>query len=556
MPMTKDSLKNLSREEKINLIKSVGIDEIKKLPREKKIKLIESLQGLGNAKPPGDSARALRVGIEQGGTLGFRPIVAGLAAGAGGAVGELERGGSLSDALRVGKQSFGEARKESREEQEALAKTNQGPMIAGQLIGSVPTLPFTAVKGLKGATVLGGVGGLGEGLSSAEKLSDVPVETLKGAAGGLALGTGFKAGGLALKKTGNFVGNLETVQRFKDAAKDTFSKVGEAVSGVPKRQIKTLIEQGDDVVDLIKNSDGDLTGAADALRRKLMKGIQDTRQKANAAITSAIQKSPNNKIVDTAPAELQVKGIINQLEPIVNRNDISSIETLIIKELKNVSKGKGLTLKQAQALKQYFDSLSKDTYTKSGKIFANSNAVKRSAKAAAGELRTAINELSPEIQKANGTLRTLRTIEQNINKNLIGEGRSDAALFAVGGGTNQRNEALIRRLGTLTGVDSLNEARKLSAARQFADSKLVTFDVTGKGVERAGKGALVGGLIGGVPGAVTGALLTSPAAIQSLVRSGQLTTNVAKKIFKDASPKVQSLLIQQFGKDNFNEPKQ
>jgi hypothetical protein len=245
--------------------------------------------------------------------------------------------------------------------------------------------------------------------------------------------------------------------------------------------------------------------------------------------------------------------VISGLDPQVNRKDIQAINELVVSEISRLGRKTGLTLKQAQALKQSFDTLSKDTYAQGGKIFANSAGVKRAAKAAADDLRKAIADMSPEIASANKQLTRLRTIEKTINKNLIGEGKSDAALFAVGNDLNKRNSALLRRLGEITGTKPVEKAQVIAAAKAFAEPPLTAADVTGKGVERLAKGAILGAAVGGPTGAFIGGIATSPAALKAAIRTGQVTPKLAKQVFEKATPSVKSILIQQFGKANFPE---
>ena len=134
--------------------------------------------------------------------------------------------------------------------------------------------------------------------------------------------------------------------------------------------------------------------------------------------------------------------------------------------------------------------------------------------------------------------------------NLIKPGTPDTAIFAVGAGTNKRNVGFMKALENVTGSKIVSEAEKLSAAKTFASPGLSSADTTGKGVERLAKGAVVGGLIGGAPGAIIGGLATSPAAVKAAIRGGQITAKMAKEIYKNAEPKVKSLLIQEFGRIN------
>lgn len=627
--ITADQLKGMTREQKIELIKSRQAppmaEQLKTMSRADKIALIKRMQGGPGAKvePDVSAGRALRVGIEKGATLGARPFVAGVGGALGAGVGALQRGADIGEAAGEAKEAFFEARKQAREEEEKVSKQRPGVALASEIAGSGLTLPFTAVRGLTGAAKLGAAAGTAQALSKAEELKDIPAEIAKGAAIGVATEGALKGVGKGLKKAAE----SELFKAGKEKVKQSVIKTASAISGVPKNEVKTLVEQGDKVAKVIERSKGDLTGEADALRSKLSKNIQNTRKKASSAIGKVVDSPEAKKlpVVDKEPIISKIENVIQKLDPDVDRKDIKAAKELITDEINRVNriddegalklasiveeikqgdrvttsktfdllnevvsgrrdknkilqlvnstrtikgkaqpsiqdlafvdeatslveKGLPLTLKQAQALKQSFDTLSKDTYAQGGKIFANTAGVKRAAKAAADEMRKAIAELSPEIAQSNRTLSQLRTIEKNINKNLIAAGKPDAALFAAGADTNKRNAALLRRLGELTGSKPLDEAKVLSAARTFADAPLTSLDITGKGVERFAKGAVVGGLIGGPTGAVVGGLATSPAAVKAAIRGGQISLDLARKVYEEASPKVKSLLIQSFGR--------
>jgi hypothetical protein len=446
------------------------------------------------------------------------------------------------DALRSGMEAFSEARKEAVEEEELASREAPITSALSEVLGSIPTAVLAPVRGLKGAAALGGVMGLGKGLSEAESLADIPGEVAKGALTGAAIEGTTKGLGAIARKAGRAV---------KEGTKTAVSKLGAATTGVPEKDIRTLMEKGDDVARIIKESGGDLTSEADNLRRNLMNAIQSTRKKSSKTISEAIQKSASTPVIKNNSAIKAAKNVAESLAEKAEAKDIKAINKLIVKNIEKSSVKDALTLKEAQALKQQFDTLSKDTYIQGGKVFANSAGIKRAAKAASNELRSSIAELSPEIAKSNKTLSKLHDIEKKINKNLIAEGKPDVSLFAAGSDTHKRNASMLRELGEITGTKPLEEAEKLAAARSFADTKLLPSDVTGKSLTRILASTSVGGAAGGPLGAAVGALAASPTALKYAIRSGQVTAKNAGKLFNVATPEVKSLLIQTFGKESF-----
>ncbi|MHA2407917.1 MAG: hypothetical protein ACXACA_06065 [Candidatus Ranarchaeia archaeon] len=502
----------------------------------------EKYESKPREKDPISMGQALRIGLERGGTLGFRPVIAGLGAAAGSTIGELQQNRGLMDALRSGMEAFSEARKEAVEEEELASREAPITSALSEVLGSIPTAVLAPVGGLKGAAALGGVMGLGKGLSEAESLADIPGEVAKGALTGAAIEGTTKGLGAIARKAGRAV---------KEGTKTAVSKLGAATTGVPEKDIRTLMEKGDDVARIIKESGGDLTSEADNLRRNLMNAIQSTRKKSSKTISEAIQKSASTPVIKNDSAIQAAKNVAESLAEKAEAKDIKAINKLIVKNIEKSSVKDALTLKEAQALKQQFDTLSKDTYIQGGKVFANSAGIKRAAKAASNELRSSIAELSPEIAKSNKTLSKLHDIEKKINKNLIAEGKPDVSLFAAGSDTHKRNASMLRELGEITGTKPLEEAEKLAAARSFADTKLLPSDVTGKSLTRILASTSVGGAAGGPLGAAVGALAASPTALKYAIRSGQVTAKNAGKLFNIATPEVKSLLIQTFGKESF-----
>lgn len=361
------------------------------------------------------------------------------------------------------------------------------------------------------------------------------------------VGAGLKGGAKLGGKIAEPV--IETISKGTKAAKSIATKgtakVASALSGLPEKTIQTYIEKGDDIAKIYKKYGKDFSSAADDMRASWSKSIQETRGALNKQIENALETGGNK------PMALSVKELKNgekvadilapfheaksKLNPKLNADKISEIDDLMSTVDSLIGGRKEITVLEANQLKNFLQEAAKGSYSKGGQIYTRGSEAANAAKQSAAITRKRLNEAAPEIAKANNQHAILHDLESKINKNLISPGKSDSALFSAGSGAGTRPRKQLEQIGNLTGRDVLGEAEKLSSAKEFGNAGLTTLDVTGKGVERTGKGAVAGGLLGSavgapVPGAIIGAALTSPLGIKTAIDVGQISMGVASKL--------------------------
>ncbi len=170
-------------------------------------KLIAAKQG--QPQLASDSFNAAKVGVEKGLTFGARPLIAGLAGGAGYAIDQLRQGKSGIEGFKTG---FSEARREAKDEQARLAETDPGASLLGEIGGSllVPGAALKAItRGAKGIDAAGRLGlamGTGRALGEADSASEGIGMAATGGALGLAGEGGVK---LASKATNAIARKLD-----------------------------------------------------------------------------------------------------------------------------------------------------------------------------------------------------------------------------------------------------------------------------------------------------------------------------------------------------------
>lgn len=410
--------------------------------------------------------------------------------------------------------------------------------------------------GIAGGAALGSAAGkalenVGESLLGDEKTrQDIYLDPVKEgmtdlafAGGGAAIKSGLKAGSGLLRKGIDLTGR---------GASRLTQKAGSALTGIPEQNIKTYIERGSEIDDLIKASGGDFSLAADELREKASKSIGQTIGDISSEIGKMIDDAPKGKI-SSKPILDTLDDAMARLNPNFDSQAISEIQSLKETLLKDAPDGI-LSAKKANDAKRYLQSMAKSSYLKGGQLFSSSKEGARAAKQAARQARKAETVLVPGTAAANAKLAELHALEKVMNKNLLASGRPESALLAAGSGANPRNQRNLERLSSLTGFDILGEAEKLSAARQFADPSLLPIDTTGKSLTRAGAGAGLGFLLGGPGGAAVGGAISSPFVLKQAIRAGRIprkaleaviggpvTDEAIEMISKD--PKVVEMLL-------------
>lgn len=441
--------------------------------------------------------------------FGLKPFAAGVGGGAGMAKGtyDLSRnqgkgiGDSLKDAWNAGKQGFSEARQAENDDLKNSADQNPKSALAGGLLGSIASAPLTPIKGIGSAIGAGAAQGAGDALSSANNANDAIKDVSRGMlAGGITHGL--------IKGTGAIAPSI------KSGAQKVTGKIGEALTGVPEQEIKTYLTKGDEIAKLAKSSGGDVGLAADQTRDKFMRQIQATKQNLGQQIGLALEKAPKDQSIDVSPMLDRLSSYRKSLDPVYHSGDISELDDFIKKIGTKISPDNKMSVQDLNLTKGFLQDIASQAYQKSGQVFNKSGKAELAAKGAAAEARKLLNGAVPEIANANNQLAQIHGVEDNINKSLIGSGKSEGALMAVGAGANNRNSAALSRLGKLTGQDPVGDAQVLASMRRFQNPSLTPADITGKSVLRTGGAALLGAHLGGPIGAAIGGAATSPMALK------------------------------------------
>lgn len=290
-------------------------------------------------------------------------------------------------------------------------------------------------------------------------------------------------------------------------------KISHAISGVDESLIQNYAARTDEVNDLIKQSGGDITEAADQVRAELSAGIQSTKQKLNAQISQALQSADPESKIPIQPVIESLKKAKAALNPNFKAGAMSDIDDMISSISQEAVNG-SVSLSSLYQIKQFLNENSASAYNKGGQIFVRAGEAARAAKAAAHEARTMLKPVSGAIAEADSQLSKLHAIERRLNKNLLAPGKPDAALLAAGSGANARNSATLRELERLSGVPASQRAQDLATAKVFAKPSLLPTDYTGKALARQAGAAILGTVIGGPVGGLVGGAIASPAAVK------------------------------------------
>lgn len=345
---------------------------------------------------------------------------------------------------------------------------------------------------------------LGENKTTKDIFTDPAKAIVEGAS---AEGTGKMVGSLTSAALESALGKKAVNMAGKGAA-----KVGEMFTGVPEKEIQTYAQNADKIKSMAKASDNSTAEAADIMRGEFGSQIQGKKAALNAQLDSALSKS--DKVVDSAPFIQALENQKTKVNAKLNPEDIADIDDLIGKVKAVMTPDGKISVKEANDLKGYMQNAAAPSYGKQGQIFERGEQAQRGAKLTAAQIRKAVNAAEPDIASANNQLSNLHTIENRMNKNLIGVGKPEAALMSAGNGGNPRNAKDLMALGDFAGTDMLGDAEKLAAMRTFGSPKLMSVDSTGKAVGRMGLSAGLGWLAGGVPGAAAATALTSPMALR------------------------------------------
>lgn len=327
----------------------------------------------------------------------------------------------------------------------------------------------------------------------------------------------------------------KTAKAVAPKATKGFARLAEGLTGVPARETETYIKNRKVVDALAQKYGDDMAAASDEVRRKYMTGIQQKRTTLNKQIADAIKAAGPDATVESGPIVKALDDYKARLDPTLHPSEIAEIESEIAK-VNQLAPSGTLPLEKAQQVKQYFQDMATPAYRKAGQVFPVSKDLARASKDATFEARRGVHEVSPEIASANRNLSLLHGIEKRMNKNLIAEGRPEAALLAAGGG-NQRNRSILQSLGRLTNQDMVGEADKLAALRRFAKPEFLPVDSTGKTFTRQMAGrALVGAGIAGAAGEnpFYGVALSSPFTLKYGIKAGAGAGNLIRGAAQNA----------------------
>lgn len=325
---------------------------------------------------------------------------------------------------------------------------------------------------------------------------------------------GLKGAAMTAKES---IAASKPIAQATQIAKTGATKLAHGLTGVPVRNIEVYAKNTDQINNMIKKYGGDVTLMADDTRAGFNKAIESTKAGLNKTIETALESAPTQKNIDISWVRESIDAAKSKVNPTLNPEVIKELDDLYVKA-SNVADGWKVNAKDLNDLKKYTQDLAKGSYKKDGQIFVMSGEASRAAKDVAAKLRKQLNTVSPEVAKANNTLSRLHGLDEKINKNLLGVGKSESALINAGAGTNKRATRQIEELGKITGKDFIGEAEKLSAAQTFSKTPIMPMDTTGKSAARMA----VGYAIGGIPGIA----LTSPLTLKAAINAKQIPQSV------------------------------
>lgn len=443
--------------------------------------------------------------------LGLGPFAAGVGGGAGAAVGTLQSGGGLMDALSAGKQGFSEARKQKREDLKAAEEANPKTALLSNIGGALASAPLGAAKGLMGVLRTGAIAGGSKALSNAE----TPMEAVQDVGEGIAF-SGLTHGVIkGAEKVAPVAGKI---------GGKVLAKTGEAFTGIPEKSIRTYAEKTQKINQMIKKSGGDVANLSDDVKSKIIKDITSTKGKLSQQIGSELEKLGNEKTLSVAPLLEQIDSTKGRMALKIKANpdlgkDFDDFRSMI----HNLQDENGnVSPKEMHVLKELFQDEGKTAYIKGGQMFSRGSDAQKAAVQVARIARKSVNDVAPGVAKANNILSELHTIESNANRNLLKVGGSNASLHSVGAGTNKPQEKLLRRIGEITETDPVNSAQEFASARDFSSPGLIPVDSTGKAAARMAMGGLLGHHYGGPLGTIVGTAASSPMLWKTGIQSAGL----------------------------------
>lgn len=316
-----------------------------------------------------------------------------------------------------------------------------------------------------------------------------------------------------------------------DAGK-VLTKGGEALTGVPEKDIATYAKHGDEIEAMANASDNNAHVAANQMRENWANKVQDYKKGLADQISTALNDS--DKTVSQNSILEALDKAKSKINPKLRGEELEGVEALKAKVNAVADENGNIPLKDAHDLKQYLQEVATPSYGPTGQIFNYGKQAAQAAKSGAAEVRGLINEAAPEVAEANSRYSQLHDIEDRVNRNMLIEGKPEASIISAGNNGNPANRENLKQLGLLVGHDMVGDAEKLSAMRTFADPKFLPMDTTGKSATRVGAGAGLGAAaghylgIGAIPGAAVGSMATSPAVLKGLINSAKAGSQKAQ----------------------------
>lgn len=534
---------------------------------------------------------AAKIQGQAGVTLGLRPVVAGVGAAIGDLIGQYQAGqGGLSNGgkgynLKEAKDAFVQGRAEANQEEKKANEDHPYISTAANVGGSLLTLPLLPAKGLSGAVKLGAGLGAAQAAGSANSLGEVAVD-IGGSAGigGVAYGAGK-----AISKGAQAISDSNVGQKIKDAVKKGLIATPSALTGVPDKEIEAYATQYDKVQKIISESGGNPSVAAEMQKENIQDAVKNTKSHLNSQISQALQNAPVDKTIPISSVIDKINSYKQRINPHLNPEALDQINQ-IQNRLVNASgtygekrTGGKVSVQDLQQIKQFLGDTAASAFNSSTLGFQVGTEAGNAAKQAYLESKSLMDKFGPEeIKNANRQLFQLHRIEERINKNLVVPGKSDAALYAIGSGAQNKDSLALDRLSQITGQNLTGDLSAMSAAKTFGapiSQKILPQYSTGKALAGPTAGAAFGGGLGGVfgghegaymgakIGGGIGAIVSSPAALQTAIDLGRISASALAKASRSfgvspsnvpklyevlQSPQAQEILIKAIVDDNNN----
>ena len=346
---------------------------------------------------------------------------------------------------------------------------------------------------------------------------DVATDPLTYTGVGAIASIGKKPVKAVLKKTKSAV--IDGAKVAGDTAGSTFTRTAEALTAAPSKSIEVYSKRTEKLNELFKKYDSDIAEFSDDIKNKFNSEIQKTKSMLNKNIDEALDTMPDAKAIDVDGIKGELIKERQKLNAVLDEDAVSDINEYLDKIDKLGVDGK-ISVKDLNSLKQYFQGQAKGAYRKEGQMFTRSKRGQLAAKAGARLARKQLNQISPEIAKANNSLSRLHSLEDSMNKNIIKEGGSYNALKTAGSGANKRNRKHLKELSEITGKNFVEDAENIAAFDTFAKPSLLPMDTTGKSVARTGAAYILGGL----PAAV----MTSPMTLKIAINAKKVPKSVVR----------------------------